>query len=222
MIINKETDGDYIRIDEETGEIIPKEGFVCDTPARAEWVMGQLMAYAVAAKAAMHTEAAQQAENILAIARANAEDWQKKYDKMLDYFRADLMQVAKANAEKGEKFLRTTFGRIQVKSTAPRLVISDESALMKWAKEEAPSSLRVEVDLKDVDDVIAALIVGTDCVRIKFMPSLCPVNAAVVATGKVATPPGMRYIPPQEVVYVQLEPRKVSSTTEGKEDISND
>ena len=222
MIINKETDGDYIRIDEETGEIIPKYGFICDTPEKAEWVMGQLMAYATAAKAAMHTEAAQQAENILAIARANAEDWQKKYDKMLDFFRADLMQVAKANAGKGEKFLRTAFGRIQVKSTAPRLVISDEGALMKWAKEEAPSSLRVEVDLKDVDDAIAALIIGTDCVRIKFMPSLCPVNAAVVATGKVATPPGMKYIPPQEVAYVQLELRKVSSTTEGKEEISND
>lgn len=212
MIINKETDGDYIRIDEETGEIIPREGFVCDTPEKAEWVMGQLMAYAVAAKAAMHTEEAQQAENILAIARANAEDWQKKYDKMLDFFRADLMQVAKANAEKGEKFLRTKFGRIQVRSTASKLVVVDEGALMKWAKEDAPISLRVEVDLKDVDDIIATLMLNTDCVRVKFMPSLCPVNAAAVATGKIATPPGMKYIPPQEMAYVQLEPRKGSST----------
>ena len=221
MII-KESDPDYIRIDEETGEIIPNEGFICDTPAKAEWVMGRLMAYAAAAKAAMHTPDALEAANVLAIAKANAEDWQKKYDKMLDYFKADLMQVAKANAEKGEKFLRTTYGRIQVRSLGPRLVISDESALMKWAREEAPISLRVEVDLKDVDDIIATLLINTDCVRVKFMPSLCPVNAAVVATGKVATPPGMKYIPAHEAAYVQLEPRKLGPEGAGAESASEE
>ena len=206
MIINKETDGEYIRIDEETGEIIPKEGFVVDTKEKAEWVVGQLAAYATAAKAAMHTEEAQQAELVLAVARKNAEDWQAKYDRMLEFFRPSLMQVAKANAEKGEKFLRTKFGRIQVRSTPHKLMVVDESAVMAWAKTEAKVSLRAEVDLKDVDDIIATLLSTTDCVRMKFMPSLCPINADEIARGKTPTPPGMRYIPSHETAYVQFGP----------------
>lgn len=206
MIIDKETDGEFIRIDEETGEIIPKEGFVVDTKEKAEWVVGQLAAYAIAAKAEMHTQEAQQAELVLAVARKNAEDWQAKHDRMLEFFRPSLSKVALENAEKGEKFLRTKFGRIQVRSAPHKLVVVDESAVMAWAKAEAKTSLRAEVDFKDVDDIIATLLSNTDCVRMRFMPSLCPINADEIAKGKIPTPPGMKYVPSQETAYVQFAP----------------
>lgn len=148
---------DGYKIDVETGEIIevvdapkkdPKQMFQVDDEDSAKWVLKRMLEAQSKADAVMDDSAVIYAQAVIANAAKLRKPHEDKVKFLQAMFGQQIIDIARRNLSKETgRTWKCLFGSVSFTKTQPNVAVSDQAAAVKYLSREAPTVLRMTLDL---------------------------------------------------------------------------
>lgn len=180
---------DLFDVDPETGEILavrtPDSGFAIDSPERADWVLGKLMALDAEAAALQGADVVQQAKAILANAERMTAAVARRREALLRRFEAELAEFARKQLEGSKsRTWQGLYGAVSLRSVPARIAVSDPDQAAAILVQECPSALSATVALGQLGDGVEG-----DIARRTFLDLLGEHPGAVTLRAQISSVP---------------------------------